>query len=151
MKICVLTVKQPWAHLIVHGYRTVAGVVEHKTVENRTRLTNYRGELYIHASKSFDHEAIDYINDFCPEAAADVKKNLARINADCGNVIGRVQLEGCSASLFDERLYGPWAEFGSWHWLLSKPEAVVPFPSRGQLGIWTMDAPPLIETIYFED
>jgi len=33
--------------------------VEHKPVENRSRGTSFRGELYIHASKSFDYEAID--------------------------------------------------------------------------------------------
>ena len=59
MKIYVLTVKQPWAHLIIHGYRTASGTVEHKPVENRSRGTSFRGELYIHASKSFDYEAID--------------------------------------------------------------------------------------------
>lgn len=44
--IKVLTVKQPWAHLIVDNI---------KDVENRTWQTKYRGELYIHTSKnSFD-------------------------------------------------------------------------------------------------
>ncbi|UKI34074.1 MAG: hypothetical protein L6W00_12145 [Lentisphaeria bacterium] len=42
-----------------------------------------------------------------------------------------------------------WAEVGAWHWILADPEPVVPFPARGQLGIWTMDAPPVIETMYF--
>jgi hypothetical protein len=36
----VLTVRQPWAHLIVSG---------HKDIENRSWQTPYRGLLYIHA------------------------------------------------------------------------------------------------------
>ena len=39
MKIHVLTVKQPWAHLIVHGYKSASGGIEHKLIENRTRRT----------------------------------------------------------------------------------------------------------------
>ena len=38
-----LTVKQPWATLILAG---------EKDVENRTRRTNYRGPLAIHVAKT---------------------------------------------------------------------------------------------------
>ena len=151
MKIHVLTVKQPWAHLIVHGYKSASGGIEHKLIENRTRRTAYRGELYIHAGKSFDTAAPGYIGDFCPEAKIAILRNIARLNAERGRIIGRVQLDGCLspyAKLVHENC---WAETSAWHWLLSKPEAVVPFPARWQLGIWTMDAPPVIETLYFEE
>ena len=40
-----LSVRQPWASLITCGL---------KTIEIRTWSTNYRGQLYIHASKSLD-------------------------------------------------------------------------------------------------
>ena len=39
----VLTIRQPWATLIMEGY---------KRFEFRSWKTNYRGELYIHASLS---------------------------------------------------------------------------------------------------
>lgn len=38
----VISIREPWASLIVHGY---------KEYEFRTWKTNYRGPLYIHASK----------------------------------------------------------------------------------------------------
>ena len=38
-----LSIRQPWAWLIVHG---------HKDVENREWATDYRGPLLIHASKT---------------------------------------------------------------------------------------------------
>lgn len=49
-----LTVKQPWAHLIVAGI---------KTVENRAWTTDYRGRLFIHAGRSFDGDAIEGLPD----------------------------------------------------------------------------------------
>lgn len=45
-----LSVRQPWASLIVCGL---------KTVEIRTWSTTYRGPLYIHASKSQDDIAMN--------------------------------------------------------------------------------------------
>jgi hypothetical protein len=45
-----LSVRQPWASLIVCGL---------KTVEIRTWSTSYRGPLYIHASKSQDDMAMN--------------------------------------------------------------------------------------------
>lgn len=45
-----LSVRQPWASLIVCGL---------KTVEIRTWSTTYRGQLYIHASKSQDDVAMN--------------------------------------------------------------------------------------------
>lgn len=45
----VITLKQPWATLISKGY---------KVYEFRSWKTNYRGELYIHAGKGIDKEAM---------------------------------------------------------------------------------------------
>lgn len=48
-KVKVLSVRQPWAWLIVQGY---------KDIENRSKTTHYRGEVLIHASKQF-HVSMD--------------------------------------------------------------------------------------------
>jgi len=40
-----LSIRQPWAWLIVNGY---------KDVENRVWRTNFRGRFLVHASKKFD-------------------------------------------------------------------------------------------------
>ena len=42
-----LTIRQPWASLIICG---------EKDVENRTWTTRYRGELAIHAGHRFDQD-----------------------------------------------------------------------------------------------
>ena len=43
-----LTIKQPWASLIIHGI---------KDVENRSWNTKFRGKFLIHSSKTFDTDA----------------------------------------------------------------------------------------------
>lgn len=45
-----LSIRQPWAWAIVNG---------HKTIENRTWATTYRGPLLIHASKSLDPHGME--------------------------------------------------------------------------------------------
>ena len=47
----VLTIKQPWATLIMQG---------DKKYEFRSWKTKYRGEIYIHAGKSIDKKALKY-------------------------------------------------------------------------------------------
>lgn len=44
-----ITIHQPWASLIAHGY---------KRFETRGWRTNYRGPLAIHAGKKIDHQAV---------------------------------------------------------------------------------------------
>lgn len=44
----ILSVRQPWAHLIVHGS---------KNIENRSWPTRYRGPFLVHASLNIDREA----------------------------------------------------------------------------------------------
>lgn len=46
----VITIKQPWATLIVEGY---------KEFEFRTWKTKYRGEILIHAGKGIDKKAME--------------------------------------------------------------------------------------------
>ncbi|MDD5417675.1 MAG: ASCH domain-containing protein [Candidatus Nanoarchaeia archaeon] len=49
----VLSLKQPWAHLLATGK---------KTIELRTWHTKYRGEFYIHASKNINLEECRKLN-----------------------------------------------------------------------------------------
>jgi hypothetical protein len=47
-----LSIRQPWAWLIVQG---------HKDVENRTWRTDYRGPFLVHAGYIFDQEGYLYV------------------------------------------------------------------------------------------
>jgi hypothetical protein len=53
-----LSIRQPWATLIVLGM---------KTVENRSWVTNYRGKLLIHAAKTITKEDMQAGRKFCQE------------------------------------------------------------------------------------
>lgn len=102
-----LSVKQPWASLIVDGI---------KDVENRSRYTQYRGPLLIHASK---------VHDAVPLAET----------LPAGAIIGQVNLVDCC-----KRSASPWAEMGKYHWVLSDARPFdKPVPYPGRLGLF--DAP----------
>ena len=51
----VISIKQPWASLIIYGY---------KSFEFRGWQTKYRGDLLIHASKTFDNLAKDKFKEY---------------------------------------------------------------------------------------
>ena len=64
----VISIKQPWATLILEGL---------KEYEFRSWKTKYRGELYIHASKTYDNKNM---------------KQFEKMNLDfpIGMIIGKV-------------------------------------------------------------
>mgnify|MGYP003575147287 CR=1 FL=1 len=123
-----LTVKQPWAWAIIHGG---------KDVENRSRPTKFRGQLYIHAGKGWADEGIDAIGISALPDSYD--EFLA------GMVIGTVDLIGChpadECGSMNFRRCSSWAMGGDFfHWKLANPQSVEPFPAKGKLGIWNMEA-----------
>jgi len=72
-----LSIKQPWAALIVAGL---------KSIEVRGWGTERRGRIFIHASKVADGRK---------EAWAHVPKRLAKQAQLSGGIIGSVELTGC--------------------------------------------------------
>lgn len=113
-----LSVIQPWAWAIIH-----AG----KTVENRTWECAYRGELAIHASKEYDLQGREWIEQEFRIAVPGP--------SDCprGGVIGMVQMVDCVT-----RHSSPWF-FGPFGFVLAEPQSIRPIPTRGQLGIFEVD------------
>lgn len=77
----VLSVRQPWAALIVLGI---------KNVENRTWTTSYRGRLLIHASKTLPtNQEMEEALRLCTDCGAAFPDDLW-----IGGVIGSVDLVG---------------------------------------------------------
>jgi hypothetical protein len=118
----VLSVKNPWAYLIVYGFDfgNKTGGFKIKDVENRTWETKYRGPLLIHCSKNLDANF--------PRENLLHRVNWKNYN---GHIIGRVNLVDCvrnSKSL--------WAEQGFWHWVLKDPQPIRTIPANGSLGLW---------------
>lgn len=123
----LLSVRQPWAWLIVNGL---------KPIENRDRICNYRGELYIHASKTYDKTAelrhilimIGNVDIYTHFIESLVREALA------GGIVGKVQMVDC-VSESDS----PWFS-GKYGYVFTDPQ-VLPFrPIRGYPGLFEINS-----------
>ena len=134
--ITVLSVRQPWAWLLCEGL---------KDVENRNWRTNYRGTLYIHAGKSFDWDALGWMNQAATIHAGLKVEGHFGINFDksrfiitkhedeFGAIVGRVDLIDCGRS------QSVWAQPEvQYHWTVRHGQHIVPIPMRGQLGLFNV-------------
>jgi len=115
-----LTVKQPWANLIVKGI---------KDVENRTWQTKYRGRLYIHAAKKSDPVGFSFN---CPSTVFDKANNSIGKEFKMA-IIGYVDLVDIvknSKSI--------WAQIDCYHWVLKNPVMLdKPIENvKGSLSLW---------------
>ena len=115
-----LSIRQPWAWLIVNGY---------KDIENRSWSTDFRGRVYVHAGrkiKSGDFpEQRDYIEQsgiFLPE------------EPPLGAIVGEVTITDCVDTSSSPWFCGPYG------FILSSPVVYKdPIPYRGQLGFFEVD------------
>jgi len=119
--IRVLTVRQPHAHLLIHGSPS-AGI---KDVENRSKPTRHRGILLIQASAKVDQAA------YAEYTAEGIELPPAE-DLVTGAIIGSVQVIGC---VRDSR--SRWAIPGYWHWQTAAPSIADPvIPLKGQLSMF---------------
>ena len=127
----VLSINEPFATLIKDGV---------KRIETRSWKTNYRGELYIHASLTRKditdrHELLELVKD----------KTFSY-----GYIICRCKLKDCVYMTKDfvedirnnhhqEYICGIYTE-GRYAWVLDEIEILdKPIPAKGKLGIWKYD------------
>ncbi|MGD9638356.1 MAG: ASCH domain-containing protein [Alphaproteobacteria bacterium] len=109
-----LSIRQPWAYLIVNGY---------KSVENRKWPTKFRGEVLIHAGKNLDLEGLKWIKEHHPEI------NLPK-TYQLGGIVGKAKIVDCVTTS-----KSPWF-FGTYGFVF---ENAMPFPFvpyKGQLGFF---------------
>jgi hypothetical protein len=125
-----LTIKNPWAGLILLGM---------KDVENRTWKTDYRGKLLIHSSKSKKdlRENEDYIarNILTQEEYDSLSKNInaQTVCRSFGKIIGEIELVDCVQNYQKK-------EEGVWHWVLKNPIIYDRFiEAKGKLSLWTYE------------
>src|SRR5574344_705037 len=120
-----LSVKQPWALLIVNGV---------KDIENRTRKTNYRGRILIHASGKPDKIELEMSGQATvQEMQMFSVLNKVEENELFGCVIGSVEIVDCV-----KNNPSVWAEKNVWNWVLTNP-VLFKKPIRnikGKLGLW---------------
>jgi len=112
-----LSIKQPWASLILAGI---------KPVENRTWSTSYRGPLLMHASKTWDKRGAEFIIEKHPE----LKKFIESSKKTTG-FLGQATMTDCVKEHHSEWFDGPYG------FVFIKPmEFQNPIPYKGQLGIF---------------
>lgn len=121
----VLTIKQPWATLIMQG---------DKRFEFRSWKTNYRGELLIHAGKGIDKEAMKRLSKYIPD------------NLPSEKILGKVKLVDCieMSTKFKEILlkenkdiYTASSFKENYGWKLENVEVFdKPIETKGKLGLW---------------
>lgn len=107
-----LTLKQPWAHLVIHG---------DKDVENRTwKLPKiYLNQwVWLHAGKSYE------------SGISDIPKN----DLTFGGIIGAVKFKECVSDCPSK-----WAIEGRYHWVISDKLALPkPVLCNGNMSFWAL-------------
>lgn len=117
-----LSIRQPWAYLILHGG---------KDVENRSWPTSFRGRLLIHASGGMTKREWKYARDYAIWQCGYDKPFPAYESLHRGGIVGWVELVSCV-----ESSTSPWFE-GPYGFLLRNPQPLEFTPCRGQLGFFT--------------
>ena len=116
-----LSVRQPWAWAIIH-----AG----KDIENRTRITRYRGPVAIHATRCTRGEYEDAAKTIKAICGATVPP-WGVIRETFGVVIGVVDL--WDAREGGHRPRSKWASDDVW-WFLRGPKTCKPYTCKGARG-----------------
>ena len=126
-----ISIKEPFATLIANRM---------KKIETRSWKTNYRGEIFIHASgKSLAKEFLT--NDYVVDLIKDMDMNY-------GNIICRCNLVDCiyMDEEFIEYIKQNPTEYnvgeyklGRYAWVMEDIEPIYPNTAKGQLNIWNFD------------
>jgi len=124
----VLTIKQPWATLIMQG---------DKRFEFRSWRTKYRGQLLIHAGKGIDKKSVERLKKYLPE------------ELPSGKILGKVNLVDCIKC--DEKfkemcikenkdIYAKSTFDETYAWQLKDVEVFdTPIEAKGKLSFWKYD------------
>lgn len=133
----MLTVRQPMAWAIAVGY---------KPEENRSRWTNHRGLLGIHAGKwdpDYARVVKDVLVDLGVLKSVDEQVTVRRDLLATQAVIAVVDLyAACRIENSPRCRCSAWAAVGQCHYRLRDNEAFTdPVPAKGSLGLWEMDLP----------
>ncbi len=134
-----LSIKQPWAYLIVHGL---------KDIENRAwslpKTFKTPQRIYVHAGLKQDYSAYDgdptyrRLNDWIrrrisPGSSFDWDDTPLKLGA----IIGRVTVMGCVRASGSRWFEGPWG-----FWLTDAEAWETPYPYKGRQGFFEVGVLP---------
>ncbi len=122
MKEYALSIRQPWAWLIVNG---------HKDIENRSWKTTFRGRFFVHAGQAFDTEALDMLTAL--GMAAEYDMPIMPEQYQTGGIVGTAEIVDCVSASDSVWFEG---DFG----FAIQNAALVEFrPYKGRLGFFTLN------------
>lgn len=113
-----LSVRQPWAWLIVY---------RHKPVENRDWPTSFRGQFLVHAGQRFDQAGYELVRDCYPEI-----QMPAPAEFPTGGIVGAASITDCVTYLKSSWFTGRYG------FLLDDAQPLPFVPYRGQLGFFNV-------------
>jgi len=118
-----LSIRQPWAWLIATGY---------KDIENRSWPTDFRGRIYIHASRTLDRSGLVAIISYHMNISQDVQDALShKTQWEHGVIIGEVGIVDCVTQSSSPWFTGPYG------FVLANPVLYdEPISCKGKLGLF---------------
>lgn len=122
--IPALSIRQPWAWLIVNGY---------KDVENRDWPTRFRGPVLIHAGKTL---TVKHHAEVCERLALAglIPPDMPPFEAlELGCFVGWTRVTGCT-----KKVASPWKEPETWGFTLTDSHPIRSYPWKGQLGFFNV-------------
>lgn len=127
----VLSIKEPFASLILNGM---------KKIETRSWKTNYRGELFIHASKANFSKEVS-INNYVKDLIKDMNMNYGNIICKC-NLVDCIYMDEEFLDYIKQKPkeynVGEY-KLGRYAWILEDIKPIYPIYAKGQLNIWNFD------------
>ncbi len=116
-----LSVRQPWAWLIVNGY---------KTVENRSWSTKFRGKFLIHAGRKLDIPLSEY-EMLRQDILHDYKIEMP-VTLPMGGIVGMAEIVDCVTECEDENDQ-EWHEEGFYAFILRNAKELPFHLTKGKL------------------
>jgi len=135
-----LSIKQPFAHLVATGQ---------KTLEIRSRKTNFRGDILICSSKKV-YDGFVMSKTTYGSNLTNAKFETSRLNSNdvttaiTGHALAILRLVDCREmrdNYEDERDSRHEFIKESFVWVLEKPRLIKPFPVSGKLGLFNVEFP----------
>jgi hypothetical protein len=128
-----ISVRQPYGSWLANPDKFVKANLTPKRIENRNWTTNYRGPILIHASKTFEYDAIPFWLQRFPRLGDAF--SLDPKDYPLGAIIGHAKLVNVITSLENAVARDPWF-CGEYGFKLVQAGPIEPIPYRGSLMIF---------------
>jgi len=130
--IMCLSIRQPYAHWLSNPQLFIDKKLKPKTIENRDWTTKYRGPLLLHASMTFEEDALDY---WCGRVGYGFTQVVPMLKQGYkrGAIVGYAELVNVVTESDD-----PWF-VGRYGFVLANARPIEPIPYRGQLKLFSVE------------